>query len=91
MKNLGFKVNPANRIVKSVDEILAFIHEYAEKRPKLSYDIDGVVIKVNDLEMQEKLGFTSKYPRWAIAYKFPAEEVLTKLTDIIYRSEERVK
>ena len=84
MKNLGFKVNPANRIVKSVDEILAFIHEYAEKRPKLSYDIDGVVIKVNDLEMQEKLGFTSKYPRWAIAYKFPAEEVLTKLTDIIY-------
>lgn len=84
MKNLGFKVNPANRIVKSVDEILDFIHEYAEKRPKLSYDIDGVVIKVNDLEMQEKLGFTSKYPRWAIAYKFPAEEVLTKLTDIIY-------
>lgn len=84
MKRLGFKVNPANRLVKDIDGIIKFIEEYAEKRPYLSYDIDGVVIKVNDLEMQKKLGFTSKHPRWAIAYKFPAEEVLTKLTDIIF-------
>lgn len=84
MKKLGFKVNPANRLVKSIDEILAFIHEYHEKRATLPYDIDGVVIKVNDLQMQQELGYTSKYPRWAIAYKFPAEEVLTKLTDIVF-------
>lgn len=84
MKDLGFKVNPINRLVKTVDEILDFIHEYAQKRNELPYDIDGVVIKVNDLDMQNKLGFTAKYPKWAIAYKFPAEEVLTKLKDIIF-------
>jgi DNA ligase (NAD+) len=84
MEHLGFKVNPNNRLVKSIDEILKFIEEYQEKRPYLSYDIDGVVIKVNDLEMQSALGYTAKHPRWAIAYKFPAEEVLTKLTDIIF-------
>lgn len=84
MKKLGFKVNPANRLVKNIDGIIKFIEEYAEKRPYLPYDIDGVVIKVNDLNMQKELGFTSKHPRWAIAYKFPAEEVLTKLTDIIF-------
>ena len=84
MKELGFKVNPANRLVKDIKGILRFIEEYQEKRPYLPYDIDGVVIKVNDLEMQAKLGFTSKHPRWAVAYKFPAEEVLTKLTDIIF-------
>ena len=63
MKSLGFKTNPANRLCKNIDEVMSFIHEYAEKRPKLSYDIDGVVIKVNDLSMQKNLGFTSKYPR----------------------------
>ncbi len=84
MQKLGFKINPANRLVKDVTGILEFIEEYQEKRPYLPYDIDGVVIKVNDLEMQEKLGFTSKHPKWAIAYKFPALEVLTKLTDIIF-------
>lgn len=84
MKDLGFKVNPVNRLVKNVDEILAFIQEYAEKREQLPYDIDGVVIKVNDLQMQRDLGFTAKYPKWAIAYKFPAQEVLTKLKDIIF-------
>lgn len=84
MKKLGFKINPANRLVKNIEGILDFIKEYASKRPFLPYDIDGVVIKVNDLETQKKLGFTSKHPRWAIAYKFPAEEVLTKLQDIIF-------
>ena len=84
MKKLGLKVNPANRLVKNIEEILAFIHEYGEKRSSLSYDIDGVVIKVNDLAMQEAIGYTSKYPKWAVAYKFPAEEVLTKLVDIIF-------
>lgn len=84
MKNLGFKVNPNNKIAKSIDEVLEFINSYTEKRESLPYEIDGIVIKVNDLHMQQELGFTSKYPKWAIAYKFPAEDVLTKLTDIIF-------
>ncbi len=84
MKQLGLKTNPESKLVHGVNGILEFIKEYTEKRPTLSYDIDGVVIKVNDIASQKKLGFTSKYPKWAIAYKFPAEEVLTKLTDIIF-------
>ncbi len=84
MQSLGFKVNPLNRLVKDIDGILAFIKEAKEKRRELPYDIDGVVIKVNDLQMQKELGFTAKYPRWAIAYKFPAKEVLTKLKNIIF-------
>lgn len=84
MKSLGFKVNPANRLVSDISGILDFIDEITEKRNKLPYEIDGVVIKVNNIAMQEKLGYTAKYPKWATAYKFPAEEVLTKLTDIIF-------
>ena len=84
MKSLGFKVNPANKLVSDITGILDFIAEITEKRNKLPYEIDGVVIKVNNIAMQEKLGYTAKYPKWATAYKFPAEEVLTKLTDIIF-------
>ena len=84
MKSLGFKVNPANRLVNDITGILDFIDEITEKRNKLPYEIDGVVIKVNNIAMQENLGYTAKYPKWATAYKFPAEEVLTKLTDIIF-------
>lgn len=82
MKELGFKVNDASRKVKNEEEILEFIEEYTKKRNDLPYEIDGVVIKVNDIETQKMLGATAKYPRWATAYKFPAEEVLTKLRDI---------
>ena len=82
MKELGFKVNPASRLVKDIEGILDFIKEYTEKRSSLPYEIDGIVIKVNDIYMQQELGATVKYPRWATAYKFPAEEVLTKLVDI---------
>ncbi len=84
MKNLGFKVNPVNRICKNIDEVLEFIKEYTEKRDTLPYEIDGVVIKVNDINEQLELGYTAKYPKWATAYKFPASDVLTKLTDIIF-------
>ena len=84
MKELGFKVNPANRLVDGVDGILEFIKEKGEERKSLPYDIDGVVIKLNDLSEQRIMGFTAKYPRWATAYKFPAEEVLTRLEDIIF-------
>ena len=81
---LGFKTNPERRICHGIDEVIAYIEEYTEKRPSLSYDIDGIVIKVNDMKVYDKLGYTSKTPRWAIAYKFPPEEVVTKLLDIIY-------
>ena len=81
---LGFKTNPNNRVVKNIDEVMAYIHEKAAIRDSLPYDIDGIVIKVDSIEIQQKLGYTAKTPRWAIAYKFPATEVLTKLKDIIF-------
>ena len=81
---LGFKTNPERRICNGIDEVIDYIAEYTEKRPNLPYDIDGIVIKVDDMDMYDKLGYTAKTPRWAIAYKFPPEEVITKLTDIIY-------
>ncbi len=84
MKELGFKINPNNRVVKNIDEVINFIEEYTKKRNDLPYEIDGIVIKVNDINEQQTLGFTSKYPKWATAYKFPAEDALTKLTDIIF-------
>ena len=84
MKELGFKVNTNNKLVNDVNGILEFINDKTSIRDDLPYDIDGVVIKVNDLKSQSLLGFTSKYPKWATAYKFPATEVLTKLTDIIF-------
>ena len=84
MEDLGFKINPHNKLVKNIDEIIAYIEKEGDTRKSLSYEIDGIVIKVNDVSLQEKLGYTAKYPRWAVAYKFPAEEVLTKLTDIIF-------
>ncbi len=84
MSDLGFKTNKANKLVCNETEVMAFINDVAKKRESLSYEIDGVVIKVDDLNMQESLGQTNKYPRWAVAYKFPAKEVLTKLKDIIF-------
>ncbi|MCR4911371.1 MAG: NAD-dependent DNA ligase LigA [Bacilli bacterium] len=84
LDRLGFKTNPERRICVGIDEVLDYIDEYTEKRPSLDYDIDGIVIKVDDMATYDKLGYTSKTPRWAIAYKFPPEEVITKLTDIIY-------
>ena len=84
MTRLGFKTNPNNRLVKNISEVIKYIEEKAKQRPTLPYDIDGIVIKVNSIEQQQKLGYTAKYPKWATAYKFPAEEVLTKLTDIIF-------
>ncbi len=84
MKELGFKMNPNNKLVSSIQEVLEFIEEKGKLRQSLPYDIDGVVVKVNSISEQQKLGYTAKYPKWATAYKFPAEEVLTKLQDIIF-------
>ena len=84
MKRLGFIVNPNIRLCKNIDEVINYIKEWTIKRPELPYEIDGVVIKVNDISEQKELGFTAKVPKWATAYKFPPEHVMTRLTDIIF-------
>lgn len=81
---LGFKTNKERRLCHGIEEVIDYIKEYTIKRPDLPYDIDGIVIKVDDMSLYDKLGYTAKTPRWAIAYKFPPEEVITKLTDIIF-------
>ena len=82
LEQLGFVVNPKRILAESMDEIWNFIQEVGQEREKLPYDIDGVVIKVNDLESQEELGFTVKAPKWAVAYKFPAEEKEAQLLSV---------
>ena len=82
LEQLGFVVNPKRILAKSIDEIWDFIQEVGQEREHLPYDIDGVVIKVNDLAGQEELGFTVKAPKWAVAYKFPAEEKEAKLLSV---------
>ena len=82
LEQLGFVVNPKRILAESMDEIWDFIQEVGQEREKLPYDIDGVVIKVNDLAGQEELGFTVKAPKWAVAYKFPAEEKEAQLLSV---------
>ena len=82
LEQLGFVVNPKRILAENIDEIWNFIQEVGEERENLPYDIDGVVIKVNDLASQEELGFTVKAPKWAVAYKFPAEEKEAKLLSV---------
>lgn len=82
LDELGFKTNQNRKRESDIEGVLEYIEYWTEKRQDLSYDIDGIVIKVNDLEEQDELGYTQKSPRWAIAYKFPAEEVVTTLHDI---------
>ncbi len=82
LDSLGIKTNPERQVLSSIDEVWSFVKEYQEKRNSLPYEIDGIVIKVNELEQQEKAGYTVKAPRWAIAYKFPAEEAKTIIRDI---------
>ena len=82
LEQLGFVVNPKRILAESMDEIWNFIQKVGQERDNLSYDIDGVVIKVNDLASQEELGFTVKAPKWAVAYKFPAEEKEAQLLSV---------
>ena len=82
LEQLGFVVNPKRILAENIDEIWNFIQEVGQERDSLPYDIDGVVIKVNDLASQEELGFTVKAPKWAVAYKFPAEEKEAQLLSV---------
>jgi len=82
LDQLGFKTNKERKTCENIQEVISYISKWTEERPNLPYEIDGIVIKVNSFEQQEELGVTAKSPRWAIAYKFPAEEVVTKLVDI---------
>ncbi|WP_339180017.1 NAD-dependent DNA ligase LigA [Bacillus sp. FSL R5-0560] len=82
LDDIGFKTNQERKKCGSIEEVIAMIDDIQAKRADLPYEIDGIVIKVDSLDQQEELGFTAKSPRWAIAYKFPAEEVVTKLLDI---------
>ncbi|RIU91332.1 NAD-dependent DNA ligase LigA [Oceanobacillus picturae] len=82
LSKLGFKTNPEWRKCETIEEVLEYVEYWTNERPNLSYEIDGIVVKVDNLDQQEELGYTAKSPRWAIAYKFPAEEAVTRLTDI---------
>lgn len=85
MEQAGFKVNPHRVRAATIDEVIAYCNEWETRRDSLSYEIDGVVIKVNQRAVQEELGATGKSPRWAVAYKFPARQVSTRLLDVIYQ------
>lgn len=82
-KDYGFYVNSDSRLCKNIDEVIAYCGEFQEKRNSIPYEIDGVVIKVNQFAQQERLGSTAKSPRWAVAYKFPAQQATTTVKDIV--------
>lgn len=82
LDELGFKTNKERKLMTRIDDVIEYIDYWTTHRSELAYEIDGIVIKVNDFGMQDELGFTVKSPRWAIAYKFPAEEVITEILDI---------
>lgn len=84
LKSLGFNVNPHYRHVKDIEGVINYLEEYKDKRKTLNYETDGVVIKVNEFDLYDLIGYTVKVPKWAIAYKFPAQIVTTKLKDIIF-------
>ncbi len=84
-ERLGFKISKNMALCKNINEIIEFINDWDEGRKHLPYDIDGIVIKVNDIDLQQQLGYTAKSPRWAIAYKFKAERVETRLNSIDYQ------
>lgn len=82
LQEAGFKVNSLYRLCENIEEVIAFCAEWSEKRAQLPYEIDGVVVKVNEIDLYERLGATAKTPRWAVAYKFPAEQATTRLRDV---------
>jgi DNA ligase (NAD+) len=85
VQDLGFNVNPLSKMCKNIDDVIEYIDEYTQKRNDLDYDIDGIVIKVDDISLYDEIGYTQKSPKWAIAYKFPAEEVITRIHAITFQ------
>ncbi len=85
LKTLGFRVNPNRQLCQSAQDVQAYYYEWATRRTQLSYLTDGVVVKLNDFDLQQRLGFTQKFPRWAVALKYPAEEVPTVLESVIFQ------
>lgn len=85
LKELGFKTNPYFKVCKDIEEITKFYEEWVKKRHGLDYELDGIVIKVNSIKIQQALGYTAKSPRWGVAYKFPAEQVTTILESIVFQ------
>ena len=83
LRESGFRVNPNVKLCRNIDEVMGFVETWTEKREELDYDIDGVVVKVNSLHQQDKLGATARTPRWAVAYKFPAKQGTTVVKDIV--------
>jgi DNA ligase (NAD+) len=83
LKELGFKTNPHSRLCSSLDDVIAFYDEQLGLRDSLDYDVDGIVIKVNSIDQQKRLGSTAKFPRWAISFKFPARQATTQIRDIV--------
>jgi len=82
LKSWGLRINPESKVFKSLDEVINFCNKWQDRRDKIDYEIDGMVVKVNSLAQQKRLGFTLKSPRWAVAYKFPARQATTELLDI---------
>jgi DNA ligase (NAD+) len=82
IRELGLPVNPASRTVEGIDAVIGFVEEWADKRRELDYETDGIVVKVDSVAQQQELGFVARAPRWATAYKFPAQQVTTKLEEI---------
>lgn len=85
LKKAGFRVNPHSRLCRDIEEVIAFTEEWRDRRHHLTYETDGVVVKVNDVALQRDLGAVSHHPRWAIAFKFPPEEQVTQVKDIIFQ------
>ncbi len=85
VKEWGFNINPLTRKCRNIDQVIAFIKEMDANRHALPYEIDGIVIKVNEFSLYDEIGYTAKFPKWAVAYKFPAEEVVTRLNDIRFQ------
>lgn len=84
LEKMGFKTNPERKVCNGIKDVIEYVEEYTYKRESLAYEIDGIVIKVNDIKLHDVIGYTMKTPKWAIAYKFPAKEVKTRLKDIVF-------
>jgi len=83
LKKLGFKINPISQLFNRLDDVISFHKMWSERRDELDYDVDGIVVKVNLKDQQERLGSTAKFPKWAISYKFPARQATTQINDIV--------